>query len=237
MKRPSLGNPKKTDPEKLPRIHEAELPLDQRRAILTGEDNMAVMENIHAFVANGGLLSEWCEMYDFDFYRVYGWIRADAGRNQMYQQCDALHIHAAKNKILREIKQIGGANIADAYNADGSMKNIHDMPVHMQRAIVSMKSGTTKDGEAWHELRAADKLKALELYGKTLAMFVDHKVPEIGSTLEDIVLKSYERGQQNERQRIEGSTERGGGDSEGVRGDADGGARGQDSGHGSDPEL
>ena len=216
---------------------EEQLTNDERKAILTGEDNARVLDSIHGFVASGGLLSEWCEMHDFDFYRVFSWIRNDTARLKRYEQADAIHIHAAKNKILREIKAIGGANIADAYNDDGTIKSIHEMPLQLQRAIVSIKSGVSMDGEAWLEMKTADKLKALELYGKTLALFVDHKIPETSATLEEIVLKSYERGQQNERQRLEGSTERAGEYHQGVRRGADGDARGQDSGDGSDQKL
>lgn len=220
-------------------IAETELTVDQRSAILCGLDNASVMENIHSFVSNGGLLSEWCEMHQFDFYRVFGWIRTDSARMKLYEQADSIHIHAAKNKILREIKAIGGANIAEAYNADGTMKHVKDMPLHLQRAIVSMKSGITNDGQAWSELKTADKLKALELYGKTLALFVDHKVPEIGATLEDLVLKSFERGQQNERERsgIGTGSPGTGTNSQGVRAGTDGDTRGQDPGFGSDPKL
>lgn len=98
--------------------------------------------------------------------------------------------------ILARIWEIANINLADAYNDDGSLKKIKDMPEEIQRAISGIKTykdflegvevGETKEIKLW------DKVRALELLGKNRKLFTD-KVEHSGKlTLEDIVAGSGE---------------------------------------------
>lgn len=89
--------------------------------------------------------------------------------------------------VLKGLKDFAMANPKDAYNEDGSLKSIHDMPESLQKSIASLEVdeiweiqregrqktkvqiGETKRIKFW------DKAKGLELLGKYLAMFVERQ--------------------------------------------------------------
>lgn len=89
--------------------------------------------------------------------------------------------------VLRELLLIAKTDLAEAYDDNGNLKPIHDIPRSLRRAISSIKmfeefegSGRerTKIGET-REIKLWDKLKAIELIGRHLALFTD-KVEHTG---------------------------------------------------------
>lgn len=88
--------------------------------------------------------------------------------------------------VLRELMQIANCNIQDAFNPDGTLKNIHDIPVPVVKAISSFNNeeifemvdrkkewiGNLKKVTFW------DKKGSLELLGKYLAMFIERQQHE-----------------------------------------------------------
>lgn len=103
--------------------------------------------------------------------------------------------HTKKNDVTAEriIKELAGIAFFDVkmlYNDDGTLKQITELSSKVTRAIHSTKQRLEKlgaDKEDWaeiKEIKTHDKLKALELLGKTLAMFTDRKehTGEIGLT-------------------------------------------------------
>lgn len=92
--------------------------------------------------------------------------------------------HAKKNdvtaeRIIKELAGIAFFDVQNLYNTDGTLKQITELSSEVTRAIHSTKQRLEKQGpdkEDWAEIkevRTHDKLKALELLGKTLAMFTD----------------------------------------------------------------
>lgn len=83
------------------------------------------------------------------------------------------------DRVLMELACIGLLNVAECFDADGNLKNIHDMSEDVQRAL----SGITlrrefkddADKKKYREeiihIKTVDKLKALELMGRHIGMF------------------------------------------------------------------
>jgi phage terminase small subunit len=100
----------------------------------------------------------------------------DDGRQAALQAAGAEAI-----AVVRELVRIANADIAGAFNADGSLKPVAELPEDLRRAV----SGVDVD-ELWEgrgeereqvgvtkKLRLWDKTKALELLGRHLKMFSD----------------------------------------------------------------
>ena len=93
---------------------------------------------------------------------------------------------AARNKIdadtvLGELLRIARADIGQAFNPDGSLKSMADMPEEIRRAIAGVDvfeefAGRGEDREQigfTKKVRFWDKVKALEMLGRHLRMFSD----------------------------------------------------------------
>jgi phage terminase small subunit len=90
--------------------------------------------------------------------------------------------------VLKELLMIANCDVGEAFNADGSLKGIHDIPVHVRKCISSFDneelfeyvedasnkgrkvrewSGQLKKVKFW------PKDRCIEMLGKYLAMFVE----------------------------------------------------------------
>ncbi|HEY5631822.1 MAG TPA: terminase small subunit [Nitrososphaeraceae archaeon] len=96
-------------------------------------------------------------------------------------------------KVINELARIAFFDVGLLYNEDGTIKEIAQLDSEVTRAIHSTKQRIEKQGqdkEDWaeiKEIRTHDKLKALELLGKTLAMFTDKTEHSGTLSLKDFV--------------------------------------------------
>jgi phage terminase small subunit len=88
------------------------------------------------------------------------------------------------DRILKELASIAFLDISEFYNEDGTLKNIKEINETARRAIQSVttreeQGATVEDGEIKpqffnvNNIKANDKLKALELLGKYHSIFKD----------------------------------------------------------------
>lgn len=96
-------------------------------------------------------------------------------------------------KVIAELARIAFFDTGLLYNDDGTLKQITELDSEVTRAIHSTKNRIEKQGpdkEDWaeiKEIRTHDKLKALELLGKTLALFTDKHEHSGTISLKDFV--------------------------------------------------
>lgn len=84
-------------------------------------------------------------------------------------------------EVLKELRSIGFARLKDAYAPDGNLLPVHEMPEDVQAALVGLESDEILAGPRGmkvkvgvsRKVKMADKIRALELLGKHLKMFVD----------------------------------------------------------------
>jgi len=83
--------------------------------------------------------------------------------------------------VLRELIRIAFADLADAFNEDGSLKPVHEIPEYVRKAISSIKTDELWEGKGKareqvgvvREVKFWNKENALHLLGKQLSLFRD----------------------------------------------------------------
>lgn len=86
-----------------------------------------------------------------------------------------------RETIIQELLTLAMSDIGEMFNADGSLRPIHEIPAATRRAISAVDvdelfEGRGEDREQighTKKLRLWDKVKALELLGKNLKMWTD----------------------------------------------------------------
>lgn len=90
-------------------------------------------------------------------------------------------------RIIDELATIAFLNPKELLNSDGNLKDIHALPDDVARAVVGLKV-TCKDGERYMttttEPKLGDKLRALEMLGKTAGIKLFADVIETKDTTE-----------------------------------------------------
>lgn len=122
-------------------------------------------------------------------------------------------------KILRELHTLATVDIRQAFDEQGNLKAIKDLPEDVARAIASIESfeeysgrGDKRDPVGYtRKIRMVDKIRALELCGKHLKMFTDkveHTAPEGGPVIPPVIIfqpvRSLTELEQMERLEAEG---------------------------------
>lgn len=101
-------------------------------------------------------------------------------------------------RLLQELLRIGLVDIGQAFNDEGGLRKLKDMPEDVRRAISGIEveelfEGRGEDREHVGQLRKVkfwDKTRGLELLGKHLKLFTDRVEHSGGLTLEQLVTGS-----------------------------------------------
>lgn len=97
--------------------------------------------------------------------------------------------------VIRELLKSASVDIRDAFDEDGNLKPIKELPEPLARAIAGVETdelfdGKGKDRERIGETKKIkfwDKTRSLELLGKHLKMFTDvHEIPGLAGLAEQI---------------------------------------------------
>jgi len=146
-------------------------------------------------IINGGSVLDLCEMWGIGYDMMWEWVQADKDRAVLYERAVCGQNEWAIIRVLKELKAMAMADIRELYDESGKLKHPKEWPEHVARAVKSVDVfeeyegsgkgrtfvGYTKKVQTW------DKLKALEMIGKYLKMFVDRVDVSGALTLEDLV--------------------------------------------------
>jgi len=83
--------------------------------------------------------------------------------------------------VIKELLKHATIDIADAYDENGELKDIQDMPEPLRKAIIAIETEELFEGRGEDrehigyakKIKICDKTKTLELLGKHLKMFTD----------------------------------------------------------------
>lgn len=113
----------------------------------------------------------------------------------------AARVELTADMVLRELLKIATIDLALIYDENGKLKNIHDIPEDVRRAIAGIEvdelfegSGQDKTQTGFtNKIKLWDKPKALELLGRHLKLFTDKTEHSGVLTLEQLVAGSYDK--------------------------------------------
>jgi hypothetical protein len=157
------------------------------------------IEKIFSHVSNGGDLITFCDIIDVRYSDIASWITEDASRYKKFSAACVMGQEWVKRRILNELGSIGLLDIRGLLNNSGSLRDPGEWPEDVARAIAGIEVDDIYDGKGinrrWvgqaKKVKLTDKLRALELIGKELGMFVDRKKLEVSTKLEDLVGGSF----------------------------------------------
>lgn len=105
------------------------------------------------------------------------------------KQTERLELSA--DMVLKALLDIAKADLADAYDDEGGMLSVKQMPKKFRNALAGAEETLTQNGLS-RKIKLNDRIKALELLGRHLKLFTD-KVEHSGSlTLEELMTKANE---------------------------------------------
>ena len=151
--------------------------------------------------------------YIKDFNATQAAIRADYSENTAAEQGSRLLTHVkiqaeisealrdqelrtqiTADNVLIGLYKTASYDIADAYNPDGTLKNIHDIPKEVRQAIVGIEvfeefagrgDDRVKIGET-KKVKFGDKTKSQELLAKHLQLLIDRLDVRFIKSIDDL---------------------------------------------------
>ena len=139
------------------------------------------MDTVIDKIANGMQPLVLCEEFGIKYSDLLRYIHSDPQRDKDF----TLAVKAGESwyvqRLSQELIDIGLVDIKDMFEADGSLKAIDDIPVELRRVIAGIEvaeiwEGVGRDRKVVGTLKKVklnDKLKAIEMIGKKLKMFID----------------------------------------------------------------
>ena len=173
----------------------ANLPVDYRErfAALTLRADFA--DDVFAHIANGGTLIQLAEVWGVRHSDISGFISTRDELRKRYDFALIVRSEWEVERCLQELRDIMTADVRDAYNPDGTLKNIKEIPANLAAALQSIESDEifegSGDARTWtgyaKKVKFWDKAKAIELFMKKHGLLVERKQVTHTMKLEDLI--------------------------------------------------
>jgi len=165
-------------------------------------DRPGVIDVLCAHIISGGSVIDFARLMNVPYVEVAKWVTDDESRRQKFYSALGMAKEYFKAAVIQELKCIATTDIRELFKDDGTVKEPHLWPDHLARAIKSIEvdelfDGTGKDRTKiglTRKIQLWDKPKALELIGRSLAMFTDKTEVSGKLSLEDLILAVAQSG-------------------------------------------
>lgn len=154
--------------------------MDVRTISVAFDPNM--MNTILDHVSCGGSVIDLCKTWRINYAQIMRKIKENPDYKKRYEEALVEREEWAKERLLKELHDLTSFSIKDAINEDGTFKRLGEMPDSIASSIKKL----TKDGQ----IEFVDKLKALDLLGKRLGIFVEKREVTGTLTLEQLILNA-----------------------------------------------
>lgn len=156
------------------------------------------VNTVFAHVANGGTLISLAEAWGVRHSDIAGFIADNPAVKERYEFALQARDEWEKERCLAELRAIMAVDIRDAYNQDGTLKPMREMPPNVAAALQSIETDELFEGHGesremvgyTRKVKFWDKAKAIELFMKKHGLLVERKEVKITNTLEEILSAS-----------------------------------------------
>ena len=186
--------PQAVDPSGLP-VSPPNLPVDylERFQALTLKPDF--IENVFAHIANGGTLITLAEAWGVRHSDISGYIGKRPQLMHEYTAAMMARDEWEKERCLQELRAIATLDVRQAYNEDGTLKNVRDMPPQLAAALQSVETDELFEGNGadrtmigyTKKVKFWDKAKAIELFMKKHGLLVERVKVQHTMKLEDLI--------------------------------------------------
>ena len=157
--------------------------------------NPATIEIIHSHIAHGGTLTTLASTWELTFGQLSGFIHMHPHLDSRYTKALAARTEWTVETLLKELRAIALCDIREAFDDKGQMLPPNKWPEHLARAVQSVETVEMfekMDREMVHvgdtkKIKFIDKLKAIELLGKNLSLFIDRVDVQTTISLEQLI--------------------------------------------------
>lgn len=163
------------------------------------QDAEVMLGDICGEVASGGTLVALCADRGWKYRLVNRWIADDSARAERYKLALDIREQHAKDMIIAELTAYLKADITQAFDAEGNLLRMHDMPPEVKRLIAGIEfdekfemQGERGSKTRVHignviKLKFWDKPRSIETFMKHLSMLVERHQVEGKLSLADLV--------------------------------------------------
>ena len=150
-------------------------------------DDPYTLESVVVAIANGACLVDICEGKDLVYSMVLKFFVDDSKRREVYELAVEAGKDRMRQEVLHEIRALSLSNVKDAFDAQGNLYPIHELPEYVSKSVKGFVMRQGKNGQPEVSFKFVDKTKALELLGKELGMFRNRTEVEVGNTLAELI--------------------------------------------------
>lgn len=176
------------------------LPVDYRERFEALTLRASFIDDVFAHIANGGTLITIAEAWGVRHSDIAGHIGAHQPLRERYDFALVVRNEWEQERCLQELRAIMTVDIRNAYNPDGTLKNVRDLPAALAAALSSIETdelfeghGDTREMVGYtRKVKFWDKAKAIELFMKKHGLLIERKQVTITRTLEDILSASQD---------------------------------------------
>ena len=141
------------------------------------------LEDICHWISNGGSLIDLCKNLSIQYSPVMKWINKEDQRRKEYEIALKDRNEWMVQELTNELKKICSVDVRKVFDESGNLLPPHSMPEDVVKALGAFEL----DDNGKVKVRFLDKLRAIEVLGKNLKMFVD-RVEHTGTlTLEKMI--------------------------------------------------
>lgn len=171
------------------------LPIDYRdrfQALVLKPD---FSSTIFAHIANGGTLITLAETWGVRHSDISGYLGKHPELMQDYTAAMMARDEWERERCLQELRSIATVDIRQAYNEDGTLKRITEMPADVAAALSNVECDELFEGVGaereligyTRKVKFWDKAKAIELFMKKHGLLIERKQVQLVTRLEDLI--------------------------------------------------
>lgn len=159
-----------------------------------------LLQTICDSIANGGSIVALARLWDVQYSHLCHWLNRDKERATAYIQALNDRAEWCKETMLNELRALALSDIRQAFDANGRLKPMAEIPEAVARALASVETFEEYDGHGDARVYVGDTKKikfwnkpdAIATMMKHLGMLIEKHQVAVGSKLEDLLAMSHE---------------------------------------------